>query len=102
MPERRPLRDRLLALRADMHRRLVPSNRPGSPLSPIPSRYGVSDHTETRRQLVDMRERLIGNLGRRIEGGDLALLAAGLTIEVHVPPIADTDWLDVLNQRARS
>jgi putative DNA primase/helicase len=26
----------------------------------------------------------------------------GLTIEVHVPPIADTDWLDVLNQRARS
>jgi hypothetical protein len=30
------------------------------------------------------------------------LLAAGLTIEVHVPPIADTDWLDVVNQRARS
>jgi putative DNA primase/helicase len=24
----------------------------------------------------------------------------GLTVEVHVPPIADTDWLDVLNQRA--
>ena len=21
----------------------------------------------------------------------------GLTVEVHVPPIADTDWLDVLN-----
>jgi putative DNA primase/helicase len=26
----------------------------------------------------------------------------GLTIEVHVPPIADTDWLDVLNQKAWS
>src|SRR5262249_13613515 len=23
----------------------------------------------------------------------------GLTVEVHVPPIADTDWLDVLNRR---
>src|SRR5437773_10482359 len=23
----------------------------------------------------------------------------GLTVEVHVPPIADTDWLDVLNDR---
>ena len=47
-----------------------------------------------------MRERLIDNLGTRIEGSDLALLAAGLTIEVHVPPIADTDWLDVLNQQS--
>jgi putative DNA primase/helicase len=25
----------------------------------------------------------------------------GITVEVHVPPIADTDWLDVLNQRGR-
>jgi putative DNA primase/helicase len=25
---------------------------------------------------------------------------AGLTVEVHVPPLADTDWLDVLNERA--
>jgi putative DNA primase/helicase len=25
---------------------------------------------------------------------------AGLIVEVHVPPIADTDWLDVLNERA--
>ena len=25
----------------------------------------------------------------------------GLTVEVHVPPIADTDWLDVLNEQAR-
>jgi hypothetical protein len=32
---------------------------------------GVSDK---RQQLVDMRERLIGNLGEKIEGGDLALL----------------------------
>jgi putative DNA primase/helicase len=24
----------------------------------------------------------------------------GLTVEVHVPPIADTDWLDVLQERA--
>src|ERR1700722_6813746 len=29
-----------------------------------------------RHQLLDMRERLIGNLGERIEGGDLTLLAA--------------------------
>jgi hypothetical protein len=29
-----------------------------------------------RAQLVDMRERLVGNLGKRIEGGDLTLLAA--------------------------
>jgi hypothetical protein len=33
-------------------------------------------NTDTRRQLLDMRERLVGNLGERIEGGDLALLAA--------------------------
>jgi len=26
---------------------------------------------------------------------------AGLTVEVHVPPIADTDWLDVLNGGGR-
>ena len=26
----------------------------------------------------------------------------GLIVEVHVPPIADTDWLDVLNERGRS
>src|SRR5437868_5907946 len=32
--------------------------------------------SHTRRQLAEMRERLIGNLGERIEGGDLALLAA--------------------------
>jgi hypothetical protein len=32
--------------------------------------------SNTRRQLVEMRQRLIGNLGERIEGGDLALLAA--------------------------
>jgi putative DNA primase/helicase len=25
----------------------------------------------------------------------------GVTVEVHVPPIADTDWLDILNQRGR-
>jgi len=25
----------------------------------------------------------------------------GLIVEVHVPPIADTDWLDVLNGRGR-
>jgi putative DNA primase/helicase len=25
----------------------------------------------------------------------------GLTVEVHVPPVADTDWLDVLNDRGR-
>jgi len=25
----------------------------------------------------------------------------GLVVEVHVPPIADTDWLDVLNQQVR-
>jgi len=25
----------------------------------------------------------------------------GLTVEVHVPPIADTDWLDVLNEQMR-
>lgn len=31
---------------------------------------------ETHGQLADMRDRLIGNLGERIEGGDLALLAA--------------------------
>jgi hypothetical protein len=31
---------------------------------------------ETRKHLADMRERLVGNLGERIEGGDLALLAA--------------------------
>jgi hypothetical protein len=29
-----------------------------------------------RQQLVDMRERLIGNLGEKIEGRDLALTAA--------------------------
>ena len=28
-----------------------------------------------RQQLADMRSRLIGNLGKQIEGGDLALLA---------------------------
>jgi putative DNA primase/helicase len=26
---------------------------------------------------------------------------AGLIVEVHVPPVADTDWLDVLNQQVR-
>ena len=31
---------------------------------------------DTRQQLVEMRSRLIGNLGERIGGGDLALLAA--------------------------
>ena len=25
----------------------------------------------------------------------------GLTVEVHIPPIADTDWLDVLNSGGR-
>lgn len=25
----------------------------------------------------------------------------GLTVEVHIPPIADTDWLDVLNERGQ-
>jgi putative DNA primase/helicase len=29
------------------------------------------------------------------------LSRAGLTVEVHVPPIAGTDWLDVLNERQR-
>jgi len=24
-----------------------------------------------------------------------------LVVEVHLPPVADTDWLDVLNQRVR-
>ena len=27
---------------------------------------------------------------------------AGLTVEVRVPPEADSDWLDVLNQRGQS
>jgi hypothetical protein len=36
----------------------------------------MTDRADTRRQLVDMRARLIGNLGERIEGGDLTLLAA--------------------------
>ena len=26
----------------------------------------------------------------------------GITVEVHVPEIADSDWLDVLNERGRS
>jgi putative DNA primase/helicase len=33
-------------------------------------------------------------LGQRVNRDDL-------TVEVHVPPIADTDWLDVLNERGR-
>jgi hypothetical protein len=40
------------------------------------SRHAMSARADTRRHLVDMRERLIGNLDARIEGGDLALLAA--------------------------
>jgi hypothetical protein len=36
----------------------------------------VTVHTDTRRQLVVMREHLVVSLGERIEGGDLALLAA--------------------------
>jgi len=35
-------------------------------------------------------------LARRLSHDD-----RGLTIEVHVPPIADADWLDVLHQRGR-
>jgi hypothetical protein len=31
---------------------------------------------DTRQQLATMRERLVGNLGERINGGDLTLLAA--------------------------
>ena len=31
-------------------------------------------------------------LAKRLGGDD------GLVVEVHLPPIADTDWLDVLNQ----
>jgi hypothetical protein len=31
---------------------------------------------DARQQLVAIRSRLVGNLGQRIEGGDLALLAA--------------------------
>jgi hypothetical protein len=40
--------------------------------------------SDTRGQLVEMRERLIGNLGEKIEGGDLALLAA---VNGALPPI---------------
>jgi hypothetical protein len=36
----------------------------------------MPDRAATRQLLVDMRSRLIGNLGKQIEGGDLALLAA--------------------------
>jgi hypothetical protein len=36
----------------------------------------MTEPADTRHQLLDMRERLIGNLGERIEGGDLTLLAA--------------------------
>lgn len=36
----------------------------------------MTDRAATRQQLADMRSRLIGNLGKQIEGGDLALLAA--------------------------
>lgn len=36
----------------------------------------VPDRAATRQQLADMRSRLIGKLGKKIEGGDLALLAA--------------------------
>jgi hypothetical protein len=37
---------------------------------PVPGRAA------TRQQLAEMRSRLVGNLGKQIEGGDLALLAA--------------------------
>ena len=40
------------------------------------SRAAMNDRADTRRQLVDIRERLIGNLGERIEGGDVTLLSA--------------------------
>jgi hypothetical protein len=36
----------------------------------------MTDRAATRQQLADMRNRLIGNLGKQIEGGDLELLAA--------------------------
>ncbi len=36
----------------------------------------VTDHAATRQQLAEMRSRLLGNLGKQIEGGDLALLAS--------------------------
>jgi hypothetical protein len=36
----------------------------------------MTDRAATRQQLADMRSRLVGNLGLRVEGGDLALLAA--------------------------
>src|SRR5947208_3184173 len=49
--------------------------------------------SNTRRQLAKMRKRLIGNLGRQIEGGDLTLLAAVngalATIDAEAPQLDD-------------
>jgi hypothetical protein len=36
----------------------------------------MTDRAATPQQLAEMRGRLVGNLGKRIEGGDLTLLAA--------------------------
>jgi hypothetical protein len=36
----------------------------------------MTDRAATRQQLAEMRSRLIGNLGKQIEGGDLALLTS--------------------------
>jgi hypothetical protein len=36
----------------------------------------MTDRTDTRRQLIEMRSRLISNLEERIEGGALSLLSA--------------------------
>jgi hypothetical protein len=36
----------------------------------------MTDRAATHQQLAEMRSRLVGNLGKQIEGGDITLLAA--------------------------
>ena len=68
----------------------------------VPKLAGQPEHPPARQHAVKLADNDANYVGQAA-AYDLAhrLNRDGLTVEVHVPPIADTDWLDVLNEQAR-